>query len=116
MKVTQVYGEGSTFPASVLEIGEEQLLKALSSAITTIASISRALNFPTLASVMHSLLNGYKNVLAVAVETEYSWPEIEELKDRIADPDAYAAASGQATTTAASETKSDEKSEEKDED
>jgi len=115
MTVTQVYDEGNTFPPSVLDIGEEQLLKALSSAITTIASISLALNFPTLASVMHSLLNGYKNVLAVAVETEYSWPEIEELKDRIANPDAYAAASGPATTTAATETKAEEKAEEKDE-
>ncbi|KAK4176329.1 ribosomal protein L10-domain-containing protein [Triangularia setosa] len=92
MGIAQVYDQGNTFPSSVLDIGEEQLLKAFSSAITTIAAVSLALNFPTLPSVIHSLVNSYKKVLAVAIETEISWPEIEELKDRIANPDAYAAA------------------------
>jgi large subunit ribosomal protein LP0 len=41
---------------------------------------------------MHNLINGYKKVLAVAVQTDYSWPEIDDLKDRIANPDAYASA------------------------
>ncbi|KAI9745172.1 MAG: ribosomal protein P0 (A0) (L10E) [Claussenomyces sp. TS43310] len=89
MGVSQVYDQGNTFPPSVLDIEESQLLKAFSSAITTIACISLAANFPTLPSVMHSIVNGYKKVLAIAVQTEYSWPEIEELKDRIANPDAY---------------------------
>ncbi|XDG06557.1 hypothetical protein ABKA04_006172 [Annulohypoxylon sp. FPYF3050] len=90
--VEQVYDQGNIFPPSVLDIGEDQLLKSFSSAITTIAALSLALNFPTLPSVIHSLVNSYKKVLAVAIETEYSWPEIEQLKDRIANPDAYAAA------------------------
>lgn len=92
MGIAQVYDQGQTFPAEILDIGEEQLLAVLAKAITTIATISLALNFPTLPSVMHSLVNSYKKVLAVAIETEYSWPEIEELKDRIANPDAYASA------------------------
>ncbi|KAI1840333.1 hypothetical protein JX266_013465 [Neoarthrinium moseri] len=90
--VAQVYDQGNTFPPHVLDIGEEQLLKTFSSAITAIASISLAINFPTLPSVIHSVVNGYKKVLAVAIETEITWPEIEELKDRIANPDAYASA------------------------
>ncbi|KAI1466860.1 ribosomal protein L10-domain-containing protein [Daldinia caldariorum] len=90
--VSQVYDQGNTFPPSVLDISEDQLLKTFTSAITTIAALSLALNFPTLPSVIHSLVNSYKKVLAVAVETDYSWPEIEQLKDRIANPDAYAAA------------------------
>eukprot|EP00918_Siedleckia_nematoides_P039698 GHVU01086305.1.p1 GENE.GHVU01086305.1~~GHVU01086305.1.p1 ORF type:complete len:314 (-),score=64.13 GHVU01086305.1:100-1041(-) len=101
MGISQVYDQGNTFPPSVLDIEEEQLLKAFSSAITTIAAISLAANFPTLPSVMHSVVNSYKKVLAVAIETEYSWPEIDELKDRIANPDAYAAAAPAATETAA---------------
>jgi large subunit ribosomal protein LP0 len=116
MGIAQVYDQGNTFPPSVLDIGEEQLLKAFSSAVTTIAAISLALNFPTLPSVIHSLVNSYKKVLAVAVETDYSWPEIEQLKDRIANPDAYAAAAPAATeTAAATETKAEEKEEEKEE-
>jgi len=99
MGISQVYDQGNCFPPSVLDIEEAQLLKAFSSAITTIACISLAANFPTLPSVMHSVVNSYKKVLSVAIETEYSWPEIDELKDRIANPDAYAAAAPVAAET-----------------
>ncbi|EED16851.1 60S ribosomal protein P0 [Talaromyces stipitatus ATCC 10500] len=92
MSITQIYDDGQTFGSEVLDIEDEQLLKALSSAITTISTISLATSYPTLPSVMHSLVNSYKKVLAVAIETDFSWPEIEELKDRIANPEAYAAA------------------------
>jgi large subunit ribosomal protein LP0 len=120
--VSQVYDDGNAFPPSVLDISEDQLLKTFSSAITTIACLSLAINFPTLPSVIHSLVNGYKKVLAVAIETEYSWPEIDELKDRIANPDAYAS-SAPAAGAAATETKTEaaadapeEKDEESDDD
>lgn len=115
MGIAQVYDQGQTFPAEVLDIGEEQLLKSFASAVTAIASVSLAINFPTLPSVIHSFYNSYKNVLAVAIETEISWPEIEELKDRIANPDAYAAASGPAAggSSGAADTKADDKEEEK---
>jgi len=101
MGIAQVYDQGNTFPPDVLDIEESQLLKAFSSAITAIACISLAANFPTLPSVIHSVVNSYKKVLSVAIETEYSWPEIEELKDRIANPDAYAAAAPAAAETTA---------------
>ncbi|PHH83625.1 hypothetical protein CDD82_6071 [Ophiocordyceps australis] len=123
MGIAQVYDQGQTFPAEILDIGDEQLLGALSKCITTIASISLAINYPTMASVMHSLVNTYKKALAVAIETEYSWPEIEELKDRIANPEAYAAAAPAAAAGGASaaadskpaEEKKDESEEEDDE-
>ncbi|KAF5020549.1 hypothetical protein F66182_7413 [Fusarium sp. NRRL 66182] len=120
MGIAQVYDQGQSFPPSVLDVGEEQLLKTLSQAVTTIATISLALNFPTLPSVLHSVVNSYKKVLAVAISTEYSWPEIEELKDRIANPDAYAAAApaaggaSAAPAAAAAEEKKDESEEEED--
>lgn len=116
--ISQVYDQGNAFPASVLDVGEEQLLGTFASAITTIASISLAINFPTLPSVMHSLVNAYKKVLAVAIETEISWPEIEELKDRIANPDAYASsapAAGGAAAAAGGDAPAEEKKEEEEE-
>ncbi|RGP81529.1 60s acidic ribosomal p0 [Fusarium longipes] len=120
MGISQVYDQGQTFPPSVLDVGEDQLLKTLSQAITTIATISLALNFPTLPSVLHSLVNSYKKVLAVAVVTEVTWPEIEQLKDRIANPDAYASAAPAAAAAGgaaapAEEEKKDESEEEEDE-
>ena len=116
MSISQVYDGGQTFAPSVLDIKEEQLLKALQSAIATITSISLAANYPTLPSIMHSFMNGYKKVLAVAVETDYSWEGIDELKDRIANPDAYAAAAPAAATeeAAADAPKEEEKKEEED--
>ena len=100
MSIAQVYDGGQTFAPSVLDIKDDQLFKALNSAIATITQISLAANYPTLPSVMHSFMNSYKNVLAVAVETDYSWEGISDLKDRIANPDAYAAAAPEVTTDA----------------
>ena len=99
MTIAQVYDAGQTFSADVLDIDDETLLATFSKAISTITAISLAANYPTLPATMHSLINAYKKVLAVAVENEYSWPEIEELKDRIANPDAYASAAPVAATT-----------------
>ena len=103
MKITQIYEDGQTFSPDVLDIEESQLMKALMSAIATITTVSLAANYPTLPSVMHSLVNAYKKALAVAVETDYSWEGIEDLKDRIANPDAYAAAAPAAGAAAAEE-------------
>ncbi|KAK2765338.1 ribosomal protein P0 (A0) (L10E) [Arachnomyces sp. PD_36] len=113
MNIAQVYDDGQIFSPAVLDIGEEELLATLSSVIRTIATISLAVNFPTLPSVIHSVVNSYKKILAVAIGTEYSWPEIEELKDRIANPDAYAGAT--TTTTQTEKPKEEAKAEEPEE-
>ena len=116
MGISQIYDQGQTFPVSVLDIEEKQLMAAFMSAIKTITTVSLALNYPTLPSIMHTLVNGYKKVLAVAIETEYSWPEIDELKDRIANPDSYAAAAPTSAAAEAAEEKAEDKpAEEKEE-
>ncbi|KAL2218749.1 60S acidic ribosomal protein P0 [Thermoascus aurantiacus ATCC 26904] len=118
MSIAQVYDNGQTFGPEILDIEESQLLDAFQSAIKTITSISLAANYPTLPSILHSLVNSYKKVLAVAVSTDYSWPEIEQLKDRIANPEAYAAAAPAAAAAAApaeEKPKEEEKKEEEEE-
>jgi len=115
MKVIQVYEDGQAFSPDVLDIEESQLLKAFSSAIATITTISLAANYPTLPSVIHSVINAYKKTIAVAIETDYSWDAINELKDRIANPDAYASAAptaAAATDDAPAAAKEEEKKEE----
>ncbi|KAK6338439.1 ribosomal protein P0 (A0) (L10E) [Orbilia blumenaviensis] len=114
MGVAQIYDQGQVFAPSVLDIDEKDLIDRFLSAIKTISCISLAANYPTLVSVMHSLVNSYKNVLAVAIETEYEWDEIKELKDRIANPDAYASAApvAQETKSADAAPKEAEKEEE----
>jgi len=124
MGISQIYDNGQTFATDVLDIEESQLLKAFTSAITTIATISLATNFPTLPSVMHSVVNSYKKVISAAIEIDYEWEAIHELKDRIANPDAYAAAAPAAGASteavadapAAKEEEKKEDSEEEDDD
>ncbi|KAJ5697254.1 Ribosomal protein L10/acidic P0 [Penicillium malachiteum] len=92
LSIEQIYANGQTFSAELLDISDEDLLKAFSQAIQTITAVSLAVSYPTLPATIHSVINAYKKVLAVAIETDYSWEGIEELKDRIANPDAYASA------------------------
>jgi large subunit ribosomal protein LP0 len=118
MGIAQIYDNGQTFDASVLDIEESQLLKAFSSAISTIASISLAIGYPTLPSVMHSVVNSYKNLISVALETDYEWEAISELKDRVANPEKYASsapAAGASSGGAAAEAPKEEKVEEAEE-
>lgn len=103
LTVVQVYDNGQVFPASILDITDEELVSHFVGAINTIASISLAVGYPTLPSVGHSLINNYKNLLAVAIASNYIYPEIEELLDRIQNPDKYASAAPAAAAAASSE-------------
>ena len=46
-----------------------------------LTSLSLAISYPTLAAAPHMFANAYKNVLAVAVATEYSFPQAEKVKE-----------------------------------
>jgi large subunit ribosomal protein LP0 len=115
MTVVQIYDQGNTFSASVLDIDEKELVDRFLSGIKTIAAISLALNYPTVVSVVHSLVNAYKNLLAVSVETDYTFEGAEKVKEYLANPDAFAAAAPAAADAPAAETKAAEKEEEKEE-
>ncbi|EFR02960.1 60S acidic ribosomal protein P0 [Nannizzia gypsea CBS 118893] len=115
MSVAQIYDDGQTFDSSVLDIEEEQLLGAFQTAVNTIACVSLAANFPTMPSVIHSLVNTYKKCVAIGIETDYSWEAIEELKDRIANPDAYVSTGPAVVETKEEKPKEEAKEEEEDE-
>jgi large subunit ribosomal protein LP0 len=80
MTVAQIYDNGTTFPPNVLDIDESELIDRFLSGIKTIACISLALSYPTIVSISHSLVNAYKNILAVAVETEYSFDAADKVR------------------------------------
>ena len=46
--------------------------------VANIAAVSLQM-YPTVASVPHSIVNGFKNVLAVAVTTDITFPEAEQV-------------------------------------
>lgn len=73
MTVVQIFDQGNVFSPDVLDIGEEELITRFLSGIKTIAAISLALNYPTIVSVSHTLVTAYKNLIAVALGTDYSF-------------------------------------------
>jgi len=117
MKVVQIYDNGTVFPPHVLDIESSELVDRFLQSIKTIASISLALNYPTIVSVMHTLVNAYKNLIAVSLATDYTFDGSAKIKEMLENPDAFivAAAPVEAAPVAAAETKAEEKAEEKEE-
>ncbi|TCD63442.1 ribosomal protein P0 (A0) (L10E), partial [Steccherinum ochraceum] len=78
MTVVQIFDSGNVFTPDVLDVSDEELLGRFTTGITTIAALSLALNYPTIVSVTHSLVNSYKNLLAVSIATEYTFEGAEK--------------------------------------
>jgi large subunit ribosomal protein LP0 len=119
LTVVQVYDEGTIFHPSVLDIEEDALVGHFVSGIKTIAAISLAAGYPTVVSIPHTLINAYKNLLAVSISTDYDFPGSEKIKAYLADPSAFAVAApaaDAAPAAAAAEEKPAEKEEESDDD
>jgi len=103
LTIVQVYDNGQVFPPSILDITDDELVGHFVAAINTIASISLAVGYPTLPSVGHSVVNHYKNVLALSIATDYTFEGSEAIKDRLANPEAYAAAAPAAAAASSSD-------------
>lgn len=124
--VQSVYEDGSVFTPEVLDLTEEDLIEKFSAGLSMLTSLSLAISYPTLAAAPHMFINAYKNVLAVAVATDYTYPQAEEVKEYLKDPSKFAvsaapAASGAtpavaAAPAAAVEEKKEEPAEESDDD
>merc|ERR1719315_421325 len=99
--IQQVYDNGSVYSPEVLDITEEALQVRFLEGVRNIASVCLQIGYPTLASVPHSIINGYKRVLAVAMETDYSFPLADKVKAFLADPSAFVVAAPAAAETAA---------------
>jgi large subunit ribosomal protein LP0 len=98
---SQIYDDGSIYAATVLDITEEQILGHFFAGVANVASVSLAISYPNKASVVHMVANGYKNVLAVAVETDITFPLAEKAKAFLENPEAFAVAAPAATETKA---------------
>ena len=79
MVVEQIFDNGNVFSPAVLDVSEDELVGRFLSGIKTIAAISLALKYPTIVSVSHTLVNAYKNLIAVALVTEYSFEGAEKV-------------------------------------
>lgn len=68
--ITLVYDNGSLFDPAVLDLTEADLCAKFMNGVKNVAALSLAINFPTLASVPHSVANAFKALVAIVVECE----------------------------------------------
>jgi len=113
LQIQQVYDSGTVFSPSILDITDEDLRTRFMDGVVNIASISLAIGYPTVASAPHSIVNGFKNLLAVAAETDVTFKEAESMKAILADPEKFAALQAAAAGPAAAAAPAEDKKEEK---
>lgn len=89
LKVMQVYEAGATYDPSILDITDDDILKKFMQGVTNIAAVSLQIGYPTAPSVPHSIINGFKNVLAIALATDITFKEAEQAKAFLEDPSAF---------------------------
>lgn len=102
LAVQDVYDNGTIFAPAILDIKDEDLRDRFMVGVRNVAALSLVIGYPTTASVPHSLANGFKKLLAVAVGTDYTFKEAEKTKEYLADPSKFAAAVATSAPAAAS--------------
>jgi len=95
--------DGSVFSPALLSFTESDLFRSLSAGVGQVAALSLALSYPTLPAFPHVVANGFKNLVAIALETNYSFKQAEEIKKRVENPEAFAPVA-QTTVTPAIQT------------
>merc|ERR1719375_1068729 len=97
--VNHVYDKGDVYPADVLDISPSDVAAAFNSGVREVAALCLALNYPTAASVPHSIMDAYKNMLAIGLGCKtYKWENLEKVREILADPSKFAAAAAPAAS------------------
>lgn len=110
-----VYDQGSVYSPEILDITAEDIAAKFATGVANLTCLSLGMGYPTKASLPHTVVNGFKNVIALCLETEYSIKQAEGLLTLLSDPEALAAAqaaSAAAAGPAASDAPAEEKKEE----
>lgn len=92
LQAIDVVDNGKVFPAAVLNITTEDIRAKYARALNFVAAISMEAAYPTQVSVRHSITNTFKNLVAVTLESEYSFPQADAFKAAAAAGPAPAAA------------------------
>lgn len=79
--VESVYENGSVFSPDVLDLTEDDLVVKFALGVSCLTSLALAVGYPTVAAAPHMLINGYKNLLAIALETGYSFPLADPVRE-----------------------------------
>lgn len=113
LQIEQVYDSGSIFSPDILDIKPEDLRAKFQAGVANLAAVCLSIGYPTIASVPHSVANGFRNLLALAATTDVEFKQAATIKEFIKDPSKFTAAV--AAPVAAAPVKAAEKKVEKEE-
>ncbi|KYN98939.1 60S ribosomal protein P0 [Plasmodium gaboni] len=116
--VRTVYDDGVIYDAKVLDITDEDILEKFSKGVSNVAALSRATGVITEASYPHVFVEAFKNIVALVIDSDYTFPLMENIKKMVENPEAFAAVAAPASEAKADEPKKEEakKVEEEEED
>jgi len=106
--IEKVYDSGSCFDPAILDIKDEDIREKFIEGVMNVAGVCLEIGYPTIVSVPHSILNGFKNLLAVAAVTDVTFNEAETMKEYLADPSKFASLAPVAAASEAKEEKVEE--------
>lgn len=104
LSIQCVYDNGIVYDASVLDITDAMLEKSMKEAVANLTGFSLGASFLTDLSVQSVVSSGYRDLLAVAMSTEYSFKQAEQYKKSVE----VAAAAAPVAAAAAPEKKDEE--------
>lgn len=114
MNPLQVFEDGACYPASVLEITDEELMGDVKEAICNVTALSMGIEYPNMASIAQMMNDGFRDMLAIANTTSYDFPLAARAKGAM-EAAAQTATVTTTTTTATTEAPVEEKPVEKEE-
>jgi large subunit ribosomal protein LP0 len=110
MEILYVYDDGAILTPEVFNLDPEALLGKIRNAANQLAAISLACGLPNSLSIGHMIKNGFKNVVAIALESDIKIKQLANL-----GPAQSAAPAAKTETKAAAAPKVEEKKEEPEE-
>jgi len=86
LEVKMVYDNGSLYQPSILDITDDDIRARFIEGAAIVTMVSLGIGYPTKTSVPHMVTNAFRNLLAIALETDYTFKEAAELKELMSDP------------------------------
>jgi len=113
--IQSVYDSGTIFAPEVLDITPDDLRARFMQGVRNVAAVSLKIGYPTAASAPHSIVNGLKNLVAVAISTDINFKAADMAKEYLKDPSKFASSAAPAAGKGASPAKEAKKEEKKEE-
>lgn len=79
IKITKVYDDGAILPEEIVNLDPSQLIEKFQLGIKNIAGLSLSAGYPIEATVPLILSNSFRNIAALALESGFKIPELDQI-------------------------------------